>query len=146
MALNPDWKEFLRLLESCGVEFIVVGAWARAFHGEPRMTGDIDFWIRRSPENAEKLLRVVREFGFGSLGLTLSDFLADDIVIQLGYPPRRIDIITKLTGLSFEEGWRDKVPGTLDDVGVYYLSKEHFIRNKRATGRAKDLADVEAIE
>jgi len=146
MALNPDWKDFLELLESSGAEFLLVGAWARAFLGEPRMTGDIDFWIRRSPENAEKLVRVVKEFGFGSLGLTVDDFLSEDMVVQLGYPPRRIDILTRITGVTFEEAWEEKGEGTLDGIRVHYLSKQHFVRNKRATGRPKDLADIEAIE
>ncbi len=115
MALNTDWKEFLNLLASYDVDFIVVGAWARAQFGEQRVTGDIDFWVRTSPENAAKVIAVVEEFGFGSLGLTEADFLGEDQVIELGYPPRRIDLLTKLTALAFETSWNNRVVGDLGE-------------------------------
>ena len=146
MALNTDWKEFLNLLGSSSVEFIVVGAWARAHYGEPRLTGDIDFWVRNSPENAARVIQVLKEFGFASLGLKSEDFQLEDQIIQLGYPPRRIDILTSLSGLDFESAWLKKEAGDFDGIPVFYLSKEDFITNKRATGRPKDLADIEAVE
>jgi len=90
MALNTDWKEFLELLVSCGVEFLIVGAWARAFYAEPRVTGDIDIWVRSTPENAHRVVEAIARFGFASLGLTEADFSGDDQVIQFGFPPRRI--------------------------------------------------------
>ncbi len=144
MALNTDWKEFLKLLESNGVDFLVVGAWARAFYGEPRMTGDIDFWVLPTPVNASKLIKAINDYGFSSLGLRDEDFLAIDQV-QLGFPPRRIDLLTGLTGLDFECAWPNRTLGELDGITVSYISKEDFIKNKLATGRAKDLADIEAI-
>ena len=146
MALNTDWKEFLNLLVSYDVEFLIVGAWALAHYGEPRMTGDIDLWVATSPENAEKVVQVIDKFGFGSLGLTLEDFVHPDQVIQLGYPPRRIDVLTNISGLKFDEAWPSRVSGSLDGIPVYYISKEHFILNKKASGRNKDLADVDTLE
>ena len=145
MALNTDWKEFLDLLESSGAEFLVVGAWARAFYGEPRMTGDIDFWIRASAENASKVKKAIEEFGFGSLGITESDLTGEDQVIQLGFPPRRIDILTNLTGLTFDDAWKHRVQGDLDEVPVNFISREDFIKNKLELARPKDLADVDAL-
>lgn len=109
------------------------------------MTGDIDFWIRPNAENAARLVEVIRRFGFGSLGLTEADFLAADQVVQLGFPPRRIDLLTKLTDLDFETSWPNRVAGKLDGLTVSYLSREDFIRNKLAVGRPKDLADAEAV-
>src|SRR5262245_10627356 len=103
MNLLPDWREFIELLNSHGVEYVVVGAWARAFHGIPRSTGDIDFFVRPSAENAERLVRVIERFGFGSLDITSQDFQTKDRVIQLGIEPYRIDLVTGISGVSFDE-------------------------------------------
>jgi hypothetical protein len=145
MALNPDWNEFVELLLANEVEFLVVGAIAAAYHGVPRNTGDIDFYIGNSRVNAERVLRVVQEFGFTS-GLTVEDFMADDQVVQLGYPPRRIDLLTKIEAVPFTEAWMRRVPGRLDDHSVFFLCRDDFIANKRALGRPKDLMDIAAVE
>jgi len=127
-----------------GVEFVVVGSFALSFLGYPRATGDIDIWVRKSPENATRILKVLDEFGFGNLGIGRDDLLADK-VIQLGQPPVRIDLMTELDGLTSEEIWAGKVGGKFGEMPVFYLGREAFIRNKRSLGRHKDLADVESL-
>lgn len=146
MDLNTDWKEFVELLNANGVEYVVVGALALAFHGYPRHTGDIDFFVRDSEENATRLLSVLNAFGFGSLGLGIDDFRGGPGVVQLGYPPRRIDILTEIESVSFEQAWTNRVSGPLNGLTVNYISAEDFITNKRAVGRPKDLADAAALE
>jgi len=121
-----------------------VGAWARAFHGVPRSTGDIDFFVRSSSENADRLIRALNEFGFAS-GITHEDFLTPDRVVQLGIDPYRIDIITGISGVTFEEAWSERVHGEIDGTPAVFLSLRLFRRNKRAAGRVKDLADLDAI-
>src|ERR1700751_2147268 len=100
MELNPDFKEFIELLNVHKVEYLVVGGYAVGFHGRPRYTGDIDFWIAISRENASKIIRVLKEFGFESIGIKEEEFLKEDLVLQLGYEPCRIDILTSLTGIG----------------------------------------------
>ncbi len=146
MELNTDWKQFVESLNSNGVEYLLVGAIAVAHHSLPRNTGDIDFFVRRSPENAQRIVAAIERFGFGSLSLKPEDFLGKDRVVQLGMPPRRIDLINNLTGVTFDDAWRDREPIELSGVRFYVISKEHLLTNKRALGRHKDLADVEAIE
>ncbi|MFO7975920.1 MAG: hypothetical protein R6V12_14950 [Candidatus Hydrogenedentota bacterium] len=146
MALHPDWRAFIELLNSHGVEYVIVGAHAMAFHGCPRYTGDIDILVRVSPENAERLERVVRDFGFEDTGLTIRDFLKEHQVIQLGFPPNRIDLLTTLTGVSFDAAWAEAVSAELDGLPVKILSRNHLIANKKALGRTKDLADLEWLE
>ena len=145
MDLLPDWREFIELLNFHSVEYVIVGAWARAFHGVPRSTGDIDFLVRTSAENADRLVRALDEFGFASLGIRREDFLVPDRVVQLGIAPYRIDLLTGISGVSFEEAWADRVNGEVDGVPAAFLSLRLFRRNKRAAGRAKDLADLDAI-
>lgn len=145
MKLPPDWREFIALLNSHSVEYVVVGAWARAFHGVPRSTGDIDFLVRPSPENAERLLKVLEAFGFSSLGLKTQDFQEPGQIVQLGVPPFRIDLVTGISGVSFEQAWIDRVSGQLDGLTVPFLSLRLFRQNKRAAGRPKDLADLDAV-
>jgi hypothetical protein len=144
--LNKDLSEFIELLVALEIEFVVVGAFALAFHGHPRYTRDIDFFVRPSEANAEKLERAIREFGFASLGLKASDFYDPDVVVQLGQEPNRIDLMTKIDGVSFDEVWRGKVAGHLGDSAVWFISAADYTKNKRAAGRTKDLADAEEIE
>jgi hypothetical protein len=144
--LNKDLSEFVRLLAELEIEFVVVGAFALAFHGHPRYTRDIDFFVRPSEANANKLERAIREFGFASLGLKASDFYDPDVVVQLGQEPNRIDLITRIDGVSFDDVWRSKVAGRLGDTAVWFISAADYVRNKRAAGRIKDLADAEEIE
>jgi hypothetical protein len=145
MEVQQDFKDLLALFNAHEVDYIIVGAYALAYHGAPRYTGDMDIFVRPDLENAQRLLRALVEFGFGSLDLTVEDFTAPDKVIQIGVTPIRVDIVTSLTGVSWEEAQAGRVAGPYGDLEVYYLGKEQFILNKRAIGRKKDLADLEAI-
>ena len=143
--LNSDFKEFAALLAAHGVEYLVVGGYALAAHGHPRYTGDIDFWIAPEPDNIARLLAVLAEFGFGSLGLSAADFTADS-VIQLGHPPRRIDLLTGIDGVAFADCWQRRETVQMDGLALNIIGLEDFKANKRATGRLKDLADLQALE
>jgi hypothetical protein len=145
MDIQPDFKELLALLNAKHVEFLIVGGYALAFHGAPRFTGDIDIFIRPTPENAARVLAALNAFGFQFPNLSEKDFLAPDQVIQLGVPPVRIDLMTSISGVSWEEANVSKTPGRYDDVPVYYIGLKEYIVNKKATGRQKDLADIEAL-
>ncbi len=145
MEAQTDYKELLVLFNAHEVRYIIVGAYALAFHGAPRYTGDLDILVRPGRENGGRILGALEEFGFGSLGLTVDDFAVTDRVVQLGVPPVRIDIVTSITGVSWDEADASRVAGRFDNVPVSYLGKEAFIRNKRALGRKKDLADAEAL-
>ena len=144
--LNKDLLEFVTLLVDLEIEFVVVGAFALAFHGHPRYTRDIDFLVRPSKENAEKLVQAMTQFGFESLGLKSSDFYDPDVVVQLGQEPNRIDLMTRIDGVSFDEVWHGKVAGHLGDAAVWFISAADYTKNKRAAGRTKDIADAEEIE
>jgi|SRR5581483_9572652 len=145
MELQQDFRELLALFNAHRVDYMIVGAHALAYHGAPRLTGDLDILVRPEIENADRILRALEEFGFGNLELTREDFQSQDKVVQLGVAPVRIDIITSLTGLSWEEAAGGKVAGDYGDIAVHYLGKKELIRNKRAIGRMKDLADLEAL-
>jgi hypothetical protein len=145
MEIQPDYKELLELLNAHNVDYIIVGAYALAFHGAPRFTGDIDIFVKPDPENAERILAVLKEFGFGSLDLDKSDFQQPDQVIQLGVPPVRVDLLTSLTGVPWQQAYSGKVKAAYGDVPVYFLGRSEFIANKKALGRKKDLADIEAL-
>ena len=145
MRLPKDFKEFIELLNSNRVEYVIVGGYALAFHGTPRYTGDIDFLVRCSPENAARLEKCLHAFGFGSLGITAADFLKSGQVVQLGFPPHRIDIVTSITGVDFDEIWPLRIASELDGQPVSFIDRGSFVKNKKATGRMKDLADVEAL-
>lgn len=145
MEVQKDFKELLELFNGHKVEYMIVGAYALAFHGAPRFTGDIDILVRPFPENAQKILSALTDFGFGSLNLTVDDFQKLNYVVQLGSPPVRIDIVTSITGVTWEEAAVGKQAGLYGDVPVFFLGREQYIANKRATGRKKDLADLEAL-
>ena len=144
--LDKDLRELLALFNTTGVEFLVVGGHAVAFHGRPRLTDDLDLFVRPDVENGERIVRALQTFGFGSLDLTADDFLADDRVIQLGRAPNRVDLLTKLYGVEFSDAWDRRVAARLDDTQVWIISREDLIRNKRETGRTQDLADAEFLE
>lgn len=146
MEVQRDFRELLALFNARQIDYIVVGAHALAYHGTPRYTGDLDILVRPDQENAKHILKALDEFGFGALGLTIEDFSAPNKVVQLGVAPVRVDLVTSLTGLSWEEAAAGKVKGTYGDVAVHYLGKKEFILNKRAIGRMKDLADLEALD
>jgi hypothetical protein len=145
MEVQQDFRDLLALFSAHKVDYIIVGAHALAYHGVPRYTGDMDILVRSDPENAKRILRALDEFGFGSLGLKVEDFATTDKVVQLGVAPVRIDIVTSLTGVSWEDVDAGRVAGTYGGLKVYYIGKKEFILNKRALGRKKDLADLEAI-
>ena len=145
MPLQKDLREFIESLNSRHVEYLIVGAFALAFHGIPRFTGDIDILVRRSPENAARIEEVLVQFSFASLGLSAADFIEADQIIQLGHPPNRIDLLTSITGVEFEDAWDGRVAGSLHGVPVSFISRQCLIQNKRATGRTRDIADLEAL-
>ena len=145
MEVQQDFKELLELFNAYKVEYVIVGGYALAFHGAPRYTGDIDILVKPDEENARRVLDALDEFGFGSAGLEKSDFTYSEKVVQLGVPPVRVDIITSLTGVSWEEAFSGRVKGKYGDIPVYYLGRDQFISNKRAIARKKDLADLEAL-
>ena len=146
MELFPDFKELLRLFNSNRVEYLVVGGYALAWLGAPRFTGDLDLYIKPSEENAECVLRVLKEFGFAESGLKQEDFLAPGRILRLGVPPARVDILTAIDGVTWEEAWAGRESGRYGDTPVSYIGKSQFIANKRAMGRHKDLADIEALQ
>jgi hypothetical protein len=140
--LNPDFAEMLSVLSAEGVEFLVVGAFALAAHGNPRATGDIDLWVRPHPANARRVIVALRNFGAPLFDLTLDDLLKNDTVFQIGIPPARIDILTGVSGLTFEEAWSRKLEVNLEGKTVSVLSLQDLATNKAAAGRDKDLADL----
>jgi len=146
MALSKDWREFLELLNSRGVDYVIVGAHSLALHGRPRYTGDLDILVRPTSENARMLVHILNEFGFAESGFKAADFLEAEQLIQLGRPPTRIDLLTSITGVSSEEAFATKVPAELDGIPVFVLGKDALIRNKRAVGRPQDLADLNVLE
>jgi hypothetical protein len=133
------------LLNSQGVEYVVVGAFALAFHSEPRFTGDIDLLIHRTPDNANRVVDALRAFGFASLGITSDDLLSEGNVIQLGIQPNRIDLLNFLSGVDTEDVWRKRIAGDLDGVPVFYIDLELFRKEQLAAGRDKDLEDVRRL-
>jgi len=145
MPLSKDLSEFIELLNANGVEFLVVGGFAVAWHGHPRFTADIDFLIRPDPVNAERVVKTLREFGFGGLQILPAELCQPDQIIQLGVKPNRIDLITSVAGLSFGEAWDSRVAGTIDSVGVLFIGRDALIRNKEAAARPQDLADAHAL-
>jgi len=145
-VINKDFKEFIELLNKNNVKYLVVGGYALAFHGYPRYTKDIDFWVWVDEINAENILKTLKDFGFSSLELKQEDFLKVGYVVQLGLPPARIDLLTSITGLDFEESYRSKLQIAIQDVVIDYLDLESFKKNKKAVGRFQDLADLENLE
>lgn len=143
--LQADLREFIGLLNSHNVEYLVVGGHAVAFHGYPRFTGDIDFLIRTTPVNAHRVLRALHAFGFGELEIGEGDLLEAGRIVQLGHPPNRIDLLTSISGVDFEPAWESRVQTTMDDQPVNMIGWDELVRNKRASGRQKDLADVETL-
>ncbi|MCU0389493.1 MAG: nucleotidyltransferase [Thermoflexibacter sp.] len=146
MVLNEDFKEFIKLLNDNGVKYLIVGGYAVALHGYPRYTKDLDFWIWIDRENAEKTVKSLKEFGFASLGLTAEDFLDPENIVQLGYPPNRIDLITDLTGLTFEDSYRNRKEVDFEGIKINFISVDDLITNKKKAGRLQDLADAEKLE
>jgi hypothetical protein len=145
LDVQPDFRDLLALFNAHKVEYVVVGAYALAFHGAPRFTGDMDILVRPGVRNARRIVAALAEFGFASLGLTVDDFKRTGRVVQLGVAPVRIDLVTSLTGVSWKEAAAGCRLGKYGDLRVRFLGKKEFIKNKRGIGRAKDLADIEAL-
>lgn len=144
--LEPDFRDMLSAFNDAHVEYVVVGAFALAGHGIPRATGDLDFWIRVSPENADRVVRALTAFGAPSHLAMKEAFLDAEMVVQIGVEPVRIDILTSISGVEFDEAYRGRLTTDVDGVTLPILSLEHLIQNKLAAGRNKDLVDVEQLE
>jgi hypothetical protein len=144
--MNPDFAEILSELTAAGVEFIVVGAFAVAAHGNPRATDDIDIWVRPTRENAAKVLQALRAFGAPLFGLTLDDLTDEQTVFQIGVAPVRVDILAGIDGVTFDEAWPRRVSAMLGSSSAPVLSLVDLASYKRAAGRPKDLADLAWIE
>jgi len=143
--MNQDFVDLLRAFIAREARFLVVGAYALGVHGRPRATGDLDVWVEATPENAARVVLALRDFGAPLAEVTADDFSRPGTVFQMGLAPRRIDVLTELTGLAFAEAWPTRVRAAFGPVDVDFIGREAFIRNKRATGRAKDLGDVESL-
>jgi hypothetical protein len=143
--LDKDFREFVELLNSTNVEYLLVGGYALAAHGHPRYTGDIDFWVNPTPGNAARLMSALAQFGFGNVGLSERDFLQPDAVVQLGYPPARIDLLTAIDGVSFDACYGRRRQVTLGGVTLTLIDVDDLRANKRAAGRPKDIADLDSL-
>lgn len=146
-GFNEDFRDMLQALVDEGVEFVIVGAHAMAVHGVPRATGDIDILVRPSPDNAERLMRALGAFGapVEAHGVTAADFEVPGNVYQIGLPPRRIDLLTSISGVTFEEAWATREVVERNGLALPFLSREQLVRNKRATGRDKDRVDLRLL-
>ena len=144
--MNQDFVDLLRAFAAHDVRFLIVGAYALALHGRPRATGDLDVWIDATPENASRVLAALADFGAPMDQVNEDDFSRPGIVYEIGVAPGRVDILTQLTGITFDEAWRGRVRHAFGDWEADFIGRQDFLRNKRATGRAKDLGDIEGME
>lgn len=144
--MNPDFLDLLRAFVAAEVRFLVVGAYALALHGRPRATGDLNVWVDATPDNAASVMRALAEFGAPLQDISERDFgQPGAVVYQIGVPPGRIDILTELTGLTFADAWPDRMRHPFGDLDVDFIGRAAFIRNKRATGRPRDLGDIDGM-
>lgn len=146
MNLDLEFREFLEVLNARDVRYLIVGGYAVGAHGLPRSTKDLDVWVLAEPDNADRLMRALVDFGFGDVGLDASDFTREGLVVQLGYPPLRIDILTSIDGVSFAEAYPNRIDEQIDGVHISFIGREDLITNKRAAGRSQDLADADRLE
>ena len=144
--MNPDFCDMLSAFNEAGVEYLVVGAYALAAHGLVRSTGDIDLWVRPTAENASRVMKALQDFRAPLGNLTETDLYTPDVVFQIGLPPRRIDLLTSIANVDFDEAWADRKPTIVSGIRFPVLGRAMFLKNKRSTGRAKDLADAEWLE
>lgn len=146
MTIAPDFRKFAAFLNEHEVRYLIVGGYAVAFHGHPRYTKDLDVWIEREPENVDRLLKALQEFGFGSVGLTAADFLEPNKVIQLGNPPIRIDLLTSIDAVEFSACYERRETLDVDGVVLPFIGFAELLVNKRASGRLQDRADLKRLE
>ncbi|MGK2864794.1 MAG: nucleotidyltransferase [Chitinophagaceae bacterium] len=142
---SPDFREFVELLNKNDVLYMIVGGYAVGFHGHPRYTGDLDIWLLPTTDNAFKIVKAIGEFGFGSLGISEKDLSTEGLIVQLGHPPLRIDLLTSIDGVKFEECYLNKKTTLIDGLPVHFISYDDLIRNKKASGRHQDLGDIENL-
>jgi hypothetical protein len=145
IKLPLDFKEFLNLLNENDVEYLLIGGYAVGYHGYPRATNDMDVWIAINPKNADRVVTTLREFGFDTPDLSADLFLEKDKIIRMGVPPMRIEISTGISGVVFDDCYQDRVVDVLDGIPVNIISLTHLKTNKRASGRHKDLSDLENL-
>lgn len=145
-SLNPDFIDILSAFTDENVEYLLVGGYALGFHGYSRGTGDIDLWIRREQANSEKVFRALKKFGAPLFDITSDDFLIEDTVFQIGAPPNRIDVITDIDGVNFDEAWPERKITVVDGIEVPLIGKTRLLINKKATGRPKDIPDILWLE
>jgi hypothetical protein len=143
--LPKDFREFLKLLRAHGVEYLLVGGWAVSHHGYPRLTNDLDIWIAISPANAERVVRALSDFGYDVPELSAALFLQTDQIIRMGFEPLRIEVMTTISGVQFEDCYRERLETTLDHEPVSVINLRHLRINKQAAGRLKDLSDLEHL-
>jgi Nucleotidyl transferase of unknown function (DUF2204) len=146
MEVNSDFKDLLQALNDANAKYLVVGGMALAFHSRPRFTRDLDIWVEASPTNAQKVYSALGTFGAPLDNLAQNELEDPDLVFQIGIEPVRVDILTSVTGVDFDEAWRARETGTYGDTPVFIIGRDQLIKNKRATGRLQDLADIEQLE
>lgn len=146
MILFPDFEDFIKLLNTLSVNYMVVGGYALAFHGKPRNTGDLDIWIEISESNAKKLLQVLDDFGFGDLNFKKEDFTKPGYLTQIGYPPLRIDILNNIDGVEFKDAFPNSKLLKTENLEIRFIGLKDFIQNKSASGRPQDLVDIQEIK
>ena len=144
--LNPDFRDIISAFHAEHVEFLIVGSYAVAAYGGERATADIDLWVKPSGENSERVMRALVRFGAPTSNLSERDFQSDDLIFQMGRPPMRIDILTSIEAINFDEAWPERTDWIVDGVKLPVISRRHLLVNKRAVGRTKDLADIERLE
>lgn len=145
-TLNSDYSDLLRTFVAEKVDFLLIGAHALALHGLPRFSEDIDIWTRATPKNAQRVYDALATFGAPMIDVAAEDFARPDVVYQIGIAPIRIDILTDISGVSFDDAWARRMETTIDGIPVCVIGRDDLIANKRATGRPKDLLDAEALE
>ncbi len=145
MSLHKDLREFIECLNLNRVEYLIVGSLAVAWHGYSRYSSDVDFLVRPSTQNAKLVLKAIRQFGFGSLDIDMDDLISPAKVIQLGLEPNRIDLMTSLTSVTFDDAWPTRSPGYLEGIPLNFIGKAALLRNKESTNRSKDRVDVEEL-
>lgn len=143
---SQDFREFIELLIKNKAEYLIVGGYAVGIHGHPRYTGDLDIWLNPSTENAERILMAVNEFGFSSFKLSVSDFTKPGNVIQLGYPPLRIDLLTEINGVTFNECYANRKEVIIEDLKVNFIGYNDLLKNKKETGRPRDIDDIDNLK